>query len=144
MRKNYACQKAVPARQWRTGQNRRVGPESGRNSDVDVAPLTRAQMRELDRRIKDSNDRTRYLLVSVMTPRFLLYYNVSEDSYGHNDPRYGTLFKRRHAAEAVRQRANLVLSLGEMTWPHLLVRALLAEQLYRAETILAGHPYHRG
>jgi 23S rRNA (pseudouridine1915-N3)-methyltransferase len=45
--------------------------------------------------------------------------------------------------EAVRGRADLVLSLGAMTWPHLLVRAMLAEQIYRAETILAGHPYHR-
>ena len=43
----------------------------------------------------------------------------------------------------VRQRAALVLSLGPMTWPHLLVRGLLAEQLYRAQSILAGHPYHR-
>ena len=39
--------------------------------------------------------------------------------------------------------AALVLSLGPMTWPHLLVPALLAEQLFRAESILAGHPYHR-
>ena len=39
--------------------------------------------------------------------------------------------------------AQLVLSLGSMTWPHLLVPALLAEQLFRAESILAGHPYHR-
>ncbi|MGH6962722.1 MAG: 23S rRNA (pseudouridine(1915)-N(3))-methyltransferase RlmH [Dongiaceae bacterium] len=45
---------------------------------------------------------------------------------------------------AVRERADLVLSLGAMTWPHLLVRAMLAEQLYRAQQILAGHPYHRG
>jgi 23S rRNA (pseudouridine1915-N3)-methyltransferase len=44
---------------------------------------------------------------------------------------------------AVRRRADLVLALGAMTWPHLLVRALLAEQLYRAHTIIAGHPYHR-
>jgi 23S rRNA (pseudouridine1915-N3)-methyltransferase len=40
-------------------------------------------------------------------------------------------------------RADLVLALGRMTWPHRLVRVLLAEQLYRASTILAGHPYHR-
>ena len=39
--------------------------------------------------------------------------------------------------------AALVLSLGPMTWPHLLVPVLLAEQLFRAESILAGHPYHR-
>lgn len=39
--------------------------------------------------------------------------------------------------------AELVLSLSAMTWPHLLVRPLLAEQLYRAHTILSGHPYHR-
>lgn len=46
--------------------------------------------------------------------------------------------------ESVRQRADLLLSLGRMTWPHLLVRGMLAEQLYRAQQILAGHPYHRG
>ena len=40
-------------------------------------------------------------------------------------------------------RADMVLSLGPMTWPHLLVRAMLAEQLWRAASILAGHPYHR-
>jgi 23S rRNA (pseudouridine1915-N3)-methyltransferase len=45
--------------------------------------------------------------------------------------------------EAVRARADLLLSLGSMTWPHQMVRVLLAEQLYRAQQILAGHPYHR-
>ena len=45
--------------------------------------------------------------------------------------------------ECLRAEADLILSLGPMTWPHFLVRALLAEQLYRAQSILAGHPYHR-
>ncbi len=46
-------------------------------------------------------------------------------------------------APSLLERAATVLALGAMTWPHRLVRVLLAEQLYRAETILAGHPYHR-
>jgi 23S rRNA (pseudouridine1915-N3)-methyltransferase len=44
---------------------------------------------------------------------------------------------------AARQTADVILSLGRMTWPHMLVRGLLAEQLFRAESILSGHPYHR-
>lgn len=45
--------------------------------------------------------------------------------------------------DAVRKKADLVLSFGAFTWPHMLVRAMLAEQIYRAQSILAGHPYHR-
>lgn len=44
---------------------------------------------------------------------------------------------------ALHARADAVLCLGKMTWPHQLVRILVAEQLYRAATILSGHPYHR-
>jgi 23S rRNA (pseudouridine1915-N3)-methyltransferase len=44
----------------------------------------------------------------------------------------------------VRQRADVLLSLGRMTLPHQLARVVLAEQVYRAFTILAGHPYHSG
>jgi 23S rRNA (pseudouridine1915-N3)-methyltransferase len=44
---------------------------------------------------------------------------------------------------AARDQADLLLGFGAMTWPHLMVRAMLAEQLWRATSILAGHPYHR-
>lgn len=45
--------------------------------------------------------------------------------------------------DSVRQRADLLLSFGAMTWPHKMVRAMLAEQIYRSYTILSGHPYHK-
>jgi 23S rRNA (pseudouridine1915-N3)-methyltransferase len=44
---------------------------------------------------------------------------------------------------AQRDQADLLIAFGAMTWPHLLARAMLAEQLWRATSILAGHPYHR-
>ncbi|MBO80869.1 MAG: 23S rRNA (pseudouridine(1915)-N(3))-methyltransferase RlmH [Citromicrobium sp.] len=46
-------------------------------------------------------------------------------------------------SEQQRDEADLLLAFGSATWPHLLARAMLAEQLYRATSILAGHPYHR-
>jgi hypothetical protein len=77
---------------------------SSEGEDVDdVPPLTRAQIRELKDSLKDLDDRTRFLLVSVFTPRFALYYNLSEDTYGMNEPGHATLFKRRPAAIAIRQ-----------------------------------------
>ncbi len=46
-------------------------------------------------------------------------------------------------APALRDKADLTLAFGAATWPHQLVRSMLLEQLYRAVTILSGHPYHR-
>ncbi|NND40556.1 MAG: 23S rRNA (pseudouridine(1915)-N(3))-methyltransferase RlmH, partial [Silicimonas sp.] len=43
----------------------------------------------------------------------------------------------------LRANADIALGLGPMVWPHMLVRVMLAEQLYRAASILAGAPYHR-
>lgn len=45
--------------------------------------------------------------------------------------------------DEARERADLLLAFGKATWPHLLARAMLAEQLFRATSILANHPYHR-
>lgn len=47
-------------------------------------------------------------------------------------------------AASLREKADLRLSFGSATWPHQLVRVMLLEQVYRAATILTGHPYHRG
>ena len=47
-------------------------------------------------------------------------------------------------AASLRDKADLRLAFGAATWPHQLVRAMLLEQIYRAVTILSGHPYHRG
>jgi 23S rRNA (pseudouridine1915-N3)-methyltransferase len=44
---------------------------------------------------------------------------------------------------SVLHRADAALSLGALTWPHMLVRIMLVEQIYRAQAIMAGHPYHR-
>ena len=45
---------------------------------------------------------------------------------------------------AILKAADLTLSFGRMTWPHMMVRAMLCEQLFRAQSIHQGHPYHRG
>ena len=45
--------------------------------------------------------------------------------------------------DAIKARGHKTLSLGKMTWPHMLTRIMLAEQLWRAISILSGHPYHR-
>jgi len=45
--------------------------------------------------------------------------------------------------DVIRQKASLVLSFGKLTWPHMMVRLMLVEQIYRAQQILANHPYHR-
>ncbi len=45
--------------------------------------------------------------------------------------------------QKIKDSANGLISFGEMTWPHMMVRAMLSEQLYRASAILQGHPYHK-
>jgi 23S rRNA (pseudouridine1915-N3)-methyltransferase len=46
-------------------------------------------------------------------------------------------------SDDIRKRASLLLSFGAQTWPHMMARTMLMEQIYRAQQILAGHPYHR-
>lgn len=107
MREEYDFSRGVRGRYSRRGRIRQVEPRSARGKlgreDFDDEPLTQAQVRELRRRAADLDSPIRYLLVSQFGRRFALYYNVSDDVYAMNDPRSGTLFKRRKAALAVKQ-----------------------------------------
>lgn len=77
--------------------------KSGARAKREHDSLTQAEEREITRRVKDDADPNRFVLVSLLGRQFALYYNVSEDSYGWNDPEHATLFKRRRAAEAVQR-----------------------------------------
>lgn len=98
MRKHYDFSKATRGNPYAA----RLAHLRAESESDEVLPLTRNQLRELQSRIQDSADRTRYCLADVMTPRFILDDNVSEDDYGLKDPDYATLFKSRSAAAAVR------------------------------------------
>lgn len=63
--------------------------------------LSRAWIREIERRVRDSDNPVRYMLISEFNRSFILYYNVSDDMFAMNAPERGTLFKRRKAAENV-------------------------------------------
>jgi len=82
---------------------RRKTMTAGRTrGDGGDAPLTAAERRELDRRIRDADDPRRYLLVSATLPWFSLYYEIQQDAWLIDDPARATLFKRRAAAQAIR------------------------------------------
>lgn len=64
--------------------------------------LSREWIREIERRVRDSRDPVRYMLVSEFSRSFVLYYDVSADVFAMNSPEKGTRFKRREAAQRVR------------------------------------------
>jgi hypothetical protein len=72
------------------------------DNDDDLSELSPAELRVLMRRLADAEDRTRYLLASFFSPRFALYYMLSDDLWIMNRPKQATLFKRRAAATAIK------------------------------------------
>jgi hypothetical protein len=70
--------------------------------DVDLGPLTREQLRSIERSLRDLDDPTRYFLVSDFGAGFKLYYEISDGVYVMNEPARATLFKTRATAQAVR------------------------------------------
>ena len=82
--------------------NKRI-PRADEGETDDDFYLTKAQLRELDRRIADAENPVRDLIEGGFGPRFRLYYNVTDDVYAMNNPAGGTLFKRRKAAVAIQK-----------------------------------------
>ena len=90
-------------REYDFSQGRRFREVRGRgerSATEDLDPLTQRQIREIRRRVAESDDPTRYIVVAGFGPRFQLYYNVEDDAYIMNEPKRATLFKRRQLAAA--------------------------------------------
>jgi len=117
---------------------------------VEIAPRS---SRPLERRLREEAER----LLQAVPPGAVL---VALDEAGRQldsaglarriarwQGEYGTLAFAIGGSDgldrSVLERAEATFAFGRMTWPHRLVRVMLAEQLYRASTILSGHPYHR-
>lgn len=129
------------------------GPAVGLDfSGVSEAPESRA--RSAAERKRDEAERLR----AQLAPGAVLILldergkNISSEALAQKiaslrDASQKTLFFAIGGADghdpALRDGAELVISFGAATWPYQLVRVMLAEQLYRAATILSGHPYHR-
>jgi len=93
----------MAARHKSVNSRKPAGGKPTRKTDADDIPeLSRAEMRELERRVKDLEDRTRYLLVSSIGSRIVLYYNIADDTFTWEEPKEATLFKRKAAASKVK------------------------------------------
>ena len=90
----------------------RIAPKENIDDDSQLSP---GWIRELKRRVKDSRDPVRYVLVSEFSRKFILYYDVSTDTFAMNIPSRGTLFKRREIAESVKDHLGQGIALVKFT-----------------------------
>ena len=113
-------QKLVAARSQQQRKNRvssarisgRIAPKENVDDDSQLSP---EWIRELKRRVKDSRDPVRYVLVSEFSRKFILYYDVSTDTFAMNNASRGTLFKRREVAESVKDHLGEGVALVKFT-----------------------------
>jgi hypothetical protein len=113
-------QKLVAARsqQQRTSRvsSARISGRIAPKEDVaHDAPLSPEWIKEINRRVKDSRDPVRYMLVSEFSRKFILYYDVTSDTFAMNDASRGTLFKRREIAESVKGHLGKGVALVKFT-----------------------------
>jgi hypothetical protein len=82
---------------------------------ADDAPLSPEWIKEINRRVKDSRDPVRYMLVSEFSRKFILYFDVGTHTFAMNDASRGTLFKRREVAESVKTHLGKGVALVKFT-----------------------------
>ena len=123
--------------------------------DVEVVEVAESRARELNRRMIEES-----IALAQLIPDDAVTVVLDQRGESLDSARFTSTLQRwrdngRPAAVFViggadglapnlNEKADLRLAFGAATWPHQLVRIMLLEQLYRAVTILAGHPYHRG
>ena len=90
----------------------RIAPKENVDDDSQLSP---EWIRELKRRVKDSRDPVRYMLVSEFSRKFILYYDVTTDTFAMNDASRGTLFKRREIAKSVKTHLGNGVALVKFT-----------------------------
>jgi hypothetical protein len=81
----------------------------------DDTSLSPEWIKEINRRVRDSRDPVRYMLVSEFSRKFILYYDVSTDTFAMNNPSRGTLFKRREVVESVKDHLGQGIALVKFT-----------------------------
>jgi 23S rRNA (pseudouridine1915-N3)-methyltransferase len=127
------------------GRSQSIGP-------ITVVELAESRARQTDQRRREEADD----LISGLPPRYIALDERGRDLDSaafaeslrrlrdEGEGAIGIVIGGPDGLDAsVRDKAFLVVALGRLTWPHQVVRILVAEQLYRAVTILSGHPYHR-
>src|SRR5215475_2222758 len=112
-------QKLLGARSQRQRKGRvssaKISDQAALKEDVEDHQLSPEWIRELKRRVKDSRDPVRYMFVSEFSRKFILYYDVTTDTYAMNGPSRGTLFKRREIAESVKTHLGKGVALVRFT-----------------------------
>src|SRR5262245_653759 len=108
---------AACSQQQRTSclSSARISGRIASKEDVEDHRLSPEWIRELKRRVKDSRDPVRYMLVSEFSRKFILYYDVTTNTFAMNDPSRGTLFKRREIAESVKTHLGKGVALVKFT-----------------------------
>jgi 23S rRNA (pseudouridine1915-N3)-methyltransferase len=137
---------------------RKRAAQSGRNigfRDVDVVEVHESRAQDVGKRMIEESiaptsiipDRAITIILDERGESLDSATLASRLGRWRDDGRPATIFiigGDDGLAPALRDKASLKLAFGAATWPHQLVRVMLLEQIYRAISILSGHPYHRG